>query len=142
MKKIIAVLFVVIVVAIIVITVNIRTDQKKKLEIQAFNEPYEYYDSDNLNGLDVITVINKAINNNEKNNIVKDEKGKYVDDGENSIRVFVTIGEETYNMEKISELGIESFITYFGTDSFKCEEIKYHEDSGKVSEITFKSNDK
>ena len=141
MKKIIAVLFVIVLIAVIVIMVNIRNEQKKKLELDAYNLPYEEYNTDNLNGLDVITVINKAINNNEKNNIEKDENGKYVDDGQVSIRVFVTIGDNTYNMERINELGRESFIEYFGTNSFRCEEIKYHEESGKVSEITFKAND-
>ena len=132
MKKIIAVLLVLILIAVIVITVNIKNEQKRKLEIEAFNLPYVEYDKDTVNGLEVITAINKAINNNEKYNIEKDEKV--------SIRVFVKIGDNTYNMERINELGRESFIEYFGTNSFTCEEIKYHEETGRVSELIFKAN--
>jgi hypothetical protein len=139
-KKIIAVLLVLILIAVIVITVNIKNEQKRKLEIEAFNLPFVEYDKDTVNGLEVITAINKAINNNEKYNIEKDEKGKYVDDGQVSIRVFVKIGDNTYNMERINELGRESFIEYFGTNSFTCEEIKYHEETGRVSELVFKAN--
>ena len=62
MKKIIAVLLVLILIAVIVITVNIKNEQKRKLEIEAFNLPYVEYDKDTVNGLEVITAINKAIN--------------------------------------------------------------------------------
>lgn len=140
MKKIIAALLVVILIAVIVIVVNIKNKEQQKLELEAYNLPYEEYNKDNLNGLDITSVINRVINHNEKLKIEKDEKGKYIDDGDSSIRVFVTIGENTYNMERINELGMESFIEYFGPITFRCEEIKYHEETGKVSEITFKAN--
>ena len=139
MKKAIAAIMVIILIVVIVVAVNLKNEEKKKLEQEAYNLPFEEYNKDNLNGLDITTMINKAINHNEKNHVEKDEKGKYIDDGDSSIRVFVHIGDNTYNMERINELGMESFIEYFGPLSFKCEEIKYHEETGKVSEITFQA---
>ena len=140
MKKILAALLVVILIAVIVIVVNLKNKEQQKLELEAYNLPYEEYNKDNLNGLDITSIINRVINHNEKLGIEKDEKGKYIDDGDSSIRIFVVIGENTYNMERINELGMESFIEYFGPITFRCEEIKYHEETGKVSEITFKAN--
>ena len=51
------------------------------------------------------------------------------------------INGKTYPMERINNLGIDSFIEYFGVVSFKCTDIKYHEDSGKVSTMTFEATE-
>ena len=93
-------------------------------------------------GTDVVTLINKAINNNESNNVAKDEKGFYINNNQNSIQidlVMITDEEEketkTYKMEAISKVGITEFIKNFNTAKFKCTKKEYHKDTGKISYI-------
>lgn len=143
MKKIFAVLLLILVVISVVIMIKFQNYQNEKEAIAKFNLEYEEYNKDNLNGLDITTVINKAVNNNEKYKIAKDENGLYINDNNNSIQIYITmiINGKTYPMERINSLGIDSFIEYFGVVSFKCKEIKYHEGSGKVSSMTFEATE-
>ena len=116
--------------------------QKKQVEIQKFNKIFEEYNKENLNGLDITTVINKAIDNNEKYQITKDEEGVYIANDTNSVKIYITmiINEKTYSMERINQVGISSFIENFGTVSFKCTYIKYHK-NGRISEMTFEATE-
>lgn len=143
MKKAWAVVCLLLLILVIIITINFKNIEKEKKEIAKYNLTYEDYNTNNLNGLDITTVINKATNNNEKNNISKDKNGNYVSDGMNSIKIYVTmnINEKTYEMERINEVGMNSFIEYFGNVQFQCTDIKYHEKTGRVSELTFRSQD-
>lgn len=114
----------------------------KKLEISKFNLNYEEYNKDNLNGLDITTLINRAISNNEKNFVEKNSEGLYNLEDENSIEIYVKmlINGTTYRMEKINNLGIGSFTEYFGEVSFKCIDITYHE-NGKIASMTFEAKE-
>ena len=47
--------------------------------------------------------------------------------------------DTTYKMERITNLGMESFIAYFGEVGFKCTDIKYHEKTGRVASMTFEA---
>lgn len=116
--------------------------QKQKLEITKFNLNYEEYNKDNLNGLDITTLINRAISDNEKNFIEKDENGLYNLENENSVEIYVKmiINNTTYRMERIDNLGINSFTEYFGEVRFKCTDIKYHK-NGRVSSMTFEAKE-
>lgn len=143
MKKIFAILLLVMLIIVSVVVYNYRNLQMQKKEIDNFNQVYLNYNKDNLNGLDITTLINKAISNNEKYSIAKDEEGLYVLDDENSIEIYVTmiINETTYRMERIESLGMNSFVAYFGQVSFKCTDVKYHEKTGKVASMTFEAKE-
>lgn len=116
--------------------------RKQNLEIQKFNYGYEFYNRDKLTGLDITTVINKAIDNNERNDVQKDENGYYIED-ENSIKIEIKmiINGKTYPMERIKEIGMESFTEFFGEVNFKCTNIEYHKETNKVSKMTFESTE-
>ncbi|MCI8276605.1 MAG: hypothetical protein HFJ46_01510 [Clostridia bacterium] len=106
MKKIFAVIVLILVVILTVLVIKFKNYEKQKQEVQKFNLSYEEYNKENLNGLDITTVINKAVNNNEKYNISKDENGLYITDNENCIKIYITmiINGKTYPMEKINAL--------------------------------------
>ncbi len=116
--------------------------QTQKREIEAFNSQYELYNK-KINGLDVISVINKATSNNEKYEIPKDENGIYLLDEEYSIEIFVVLelDELTLNMEKIISSDITNFVRHFGEISFKCSEITYHEKTGRIATMTFNAEE-
>ena len=86
MKKIFAILLLTCFIVILIITVNFNIYQKQQRQIQNFNRQYEEYNKENLSGVDITTLINKAISNNEKNNIAKDENGFYIDGNRNEYR--------------------------------------------------------
>ena len=93
-------------------------------------------------GTDVITLINKAIDNNKKNNIHQDEKGYFIENEDDSLiieLVMITNEEKektkTYKMETISKAGVEAFISNFNTAKFKITEIKYHKKTNKLKYI-------
>jgi hypothetical protein len=124
-----------------VLFLNYRQVQSKKNEIKKFNLEYEYYNTkEDLCGVDITTVINKAVNNNEKYEVQKDENGYYISNDENSVKIYITLinTSKTYEMERIKEIGLESFVAFFGEVKFKCTDMKYHS-NGKISEMTFES---
>ena len=141
MKKTIIIVVVILLVAFIYSFFIIKNMQAEKQEVASFNSEYEYYNSNNLNGLDVVTLINKATSNNEKNNVEKDKEGLFDLSNENSIEIYITmiINEKTYRMEKISELGITSFVEYFGPVGFKCTNVEYHKSTGRIASMTFEA---
>lgn len=143
MKKILFTMLIVVFIILIIFGINYKNLQRQKQEIKNFNLVYENYNKDNLNGLDITTLINKAISNNEKYAIPKNSEGLYLLDEEYSIEIYVTmiINETTYRMERINELGLNSFISYFGEVSFKCTDVTYHEKTGRIASMTFEAKE-
>lgn len=143
MKKILFLLLIIIAVILGVVVNYYNKIQSQNDEINKFNFIYENYNKKNLNGLDITTLINKAISNNEKYAIPKDQEGLYILDDEYSIEIYVTmiINEKTYRMERINNLGINSFVAYFGQVNFKCTDVKYHKKTGRVASMTFEATE-
>ena len=143
MKKIIFTICLLFGIIIIVLFMNYKEFQKKQFETKKFNNVYEEYNKDKLNGLDITTIINKAIDNNEKYEISKDENGMYISDEQYSVKIYITmvLNEKTYPMERIHAVGMEAFIQNFGIIEFNCVDIKYHEKTGRVSEMTFEARE-
>lgn len=96
--------------------------QSKKRQVAQYNQEYETYLGKTMLGTEVVTVMNKAIDQNERNKILKDEKGYYADNNENSIKVYlkmVTI-EKTYPMEEFYKNDMKTFVKNFNLIEFKC----------------------
>ena len=66
MKKILFMMLFLVSIIVINFSINYKNLQKKKEEVKNFNLIYENYNKDDLNGLDITTLINKAVSNNEK----------------------------------------------------------------------------
>ena len=106
----------------LLVSLRINTEEVKKA-----NQEYEYYLNKEIYGTEVTTLINKVIDQNERNSIAKDEKGYYIDNGENSIKIefkMITI-ERTYQMEDFYNNDINEFLANFNTIRFKCTNIEY-----------------
>lgn len=143
MKKSFFVICLVFIIIMIVLFINFKALEKKQMEAERFNKIYEEYNTENLNGLDLTTVINKAIDNNQKYDIKTDENGEYISDEKYSIKIYITmiINNKTYPMERINALGMSSFIEYFGIVKFKCTDIQYHSKTGRISQMTFEATE-
>lgn len=141
MKKSLVVILIILCIIVGIIYIKYNNYKMQKDEVKKFNSFYENYNKDNLNGLDITTLINKARSNNDKYEIPKDEEGLYQLDDKYSVEIYVKmiINDTTYRMERITNLGIDSFIAYFGEVGFKCTDIKYHKDTGRIASMTFEA---
>jgi len=89
-------------------------------------------------GADVVTIINKAIDNNEKNGIEKDSEDLYIKDDKKSVKVELTLlskdeegnsKELTYQMETLKKAGLDEFLTRFNLTTFECTSIEYNKEN-------------
>lgn len=133
---IIIIFFIIIIGLTLLFINNIQSIYK---ESQKENYVYEKYLNKEVMGTDVATLINRAVNNNEKYNIPKDEKGNYIDDDKYCIRIFVKLQTEGkyYNMETIYSNNVAEFVKNFNLEDFKCTNITYHNSNKRVSTVYF-----
>lgn len=139
MKKTLLIILAIIFITICIICTSLINIRAQEAEIKKENMEYEQYLNKEILGTDVATLISKAVDKNEKNNVPKDEKGYYIDNGKNSIKIdlkMITI-EKTYPMEEIYNNKISSFVQNFNFISFKCTSIQYHEKTGRISKLVF-----
>ena len=106
--------------------------------VQKENIKFEMYKDKEITGTELTTLINKAIDSNEQNEVQKDNRGKYSDDGTNSINIDIKFIDEdiTYNIEKIYNKGMNTFLAYYRNITFKCIDVQYH-DTNKVRYMLF-----
>ena len=143
MKKGFLIILLIFIVIMIILFMKFLEIRKYNQEIKKFNYSYEFFNRNDLHGLDITTVINKAIDNNERFEVSKDENGYYLDD-ENCIKIEVkmAINGKTYDMERIVEIGLDNFTEFFGAINFCCTKIEYHNENGKVSKMIFEATEK
>lgn len=143
MKKTIFVILSIFLIIVISIYMNYKENTIAQNQAKKFNLEFEFYNKAGILGTDVTTVINRAIDNNEKYDIPKNENGEYIPNEENSIKIYVhmIINETTYPMEKLKSVGLTEFTKYFGEVEFKCTDVKYHKATGKIAEMTFASTE-
>lgn len=142
MKKNLIIISIILLIIIIICTMGISINAKKLSVQKQANKEYEQYLEKEIYGTDVVTLINKAINDNQKNNVQKDESDKYIENNENSIIIeLVMITDEkeektkTYRMETIDKVGINEFIKNFNTATFKITKMEYHNQTEKIKYI-------
>ena len=111
--------------------------------IQNENAEFEEYKDKEVYGLNVGTMINKAVDKNTKNKIEKDDNGNFIQNDSNSIEIeiYMTDNETTYKMETIYNAGTEQFVQYYGNIKFKCSKIEYHEKTGKIKYLLFEQQE-
>lgn len=103
------------------------------------NLAFEKYLNEEVYGTDLATVINRAVDRNEKNGVTKNNKGIYQNNDENSINIEIKMldDDSVYKMEKFYNDGIQNFINYYGNIKFKCTDIKYHSATNQVKYMLF-----
>lgn len=138
MKKL-AIFFAIIVLIICVIfglylNYKVQYNTSKKANLS-----FENYLNEEVYGTDLATVINRAIDSNEKNEVERNNKGIYLNNDVNSISIEVKMidNDSIYQMETIYNKGIRDFIQYYGDIKFKCTDIKYHISTNKVKYMLF-----
>ena len=97
-------------------------------EKKAYNKFLETNLGKDISGTDLASFINKSSNLNEKNNVLKDDNGIYIDNKQNSINIEIKFkdDDEVIQSEKIVKNGIDKFVEFlyrhnnFISLYFKC----------------------
>ncbi len=138
MKKI--VIFLVIVVIIVAMVGYMYLNYKATYhEAQIKNAQYESYKGKEIFGTDLATLINKAVDDNVKNDIEKETSGLYKNNGTDSIRIEIlfTDDNKVHTMEEIYNSGTDTFMQYYNQIRFICTNMEYHTKTGRVSYMYF-----
>ena len=145
MKKKYIFVFGFIVIIIIVLIGNYYSYKAKYTEIKKYNLQYEYYYGKEVYGTDIATIINQAIDNNEKNQVEKkqvyQEENKlyfYVPNDTNSMKIDIKITDNNtiYEMESLYFGDIMKFVQNYDYIKFKCTKIEYNSNK-KVNYMLF-----
>ncbi len=141
MKKTILILSILLLSMLLIVCVSITKNQENLSNIQKENAEYERYKQKEVFGTEVASIIHKAINHNIKYEIPQDEKGFFIPNNTNSIKVEIKLQDEkelkTYQMETIQKVGTEGFVKNFNLITFKCTNIEYHEQTKRVAKLVF-----
>lgn len=117
-----------------------ESEIEKSEQLTAFNNQYEAYNRKLLRGTDVVSVINKAISNNEKYGQNGYDEPEYI------IQVEFELVESVGNLQVGKKYNINDFnemkknsdnFTDFKRKIFNCKEIKYNNLTGRVNYLSF-----
>ena len=138
MKKII-ILISIVIIGLAIISINYMNYTNQHNEVLKYNLEFEKNYQKEIYGIDLTTIINKVINNNEKNKVEKGQDKKYINNHTNSINIEIKITDtnQVYTMETLYNRGMEQFVQHYGDIQFKCSKIEYHKKTGKVSYLYF-----
>lgn len=138
MKKI-ALFFLIIIIIIVGVSYIYLNYKASYSNAKRENMQFESYYNKEIYGTELTTIINKAIDSNDNNEISKDEKGKYIDNKNNSINIDIKIidNDKTYQMETLYNGGMDKFVQYYSQIEFKCTKIEYHKYTNRVKYMLF-----
>lgn len=138
MKKIIV--FFVIIIAFLGMIWYIYEEAKiSQNEKIAYNNNFEKLLNKSITGTDLATIINKAEENNKKNDIEKNNAGIYIDNGKNSMNIELKFidNDSIIKAEKLVQNDISRFIDLYNTSKFELKKINYHEKTNFVKYLYF-----
>lgn len=145
MKKTLIIFGILFLTVLLIVSVSLTKNKENLMAIQKENAEYEKYKEGQVFGTQVASLINKAINENLKNGVRQDEKGFFIQNEINSIKIEIKLKNEkdlkTYQMETIQKVGTDGFIKNFNLILFKCTNIEYHEQTKRVSKVVFEQID-
>ena len=138
MKKTIIFIICVVIIILSAFYMKYLDYREERNSVKRSNLEYEMYLNKEITGRELTSVVNKAVNNNEKNKVAKNENKIYEKNDETSISIDILMSdnETTYNMETIYNGGMVTFIQYYGDILFECTKIEYNS-KGKICYMVF-----
>ncbi len=140
MKKTFVIILIILLILLAITSYYVYNTKRLLNLAENYNKFYEDYSKKEISAANLISIINKAIDDNEKNGISKKPNSIYYEENnENSIKITVGFSEEYNNvpMENISQQGIETFMKVYQTAIFKCTNIQYHKETKRVKYLHF-----
>lgn len=133
MKKI-AVFFLIIIIIIVGMSYMYMNYKSNYYSAKKENEQFSSYYNKEFKGTVIATLVNKAYDNNLTGSVERNEKGKFIENDNNSIKIDIKMldNNKTYDMETLYLGGMDKFVQYYSQITFKCTKIEYHNSTGKV----------
>lgn len=120
MKKTLLIILTIMIIILAIILANYYKYKEIENTKKGFNTNYEAYLDKEIYGTEIATIINKAVDDNEKSS----------DDEEKKVKIEVKIidfkEEKIYNMDMLYNGGMNQFVQYYNSIKFKCTDIKYN----------------
>ena len=128
MKKL-AIIFLIGVILIVGISYMYLNYKASYNEARKTNYQFESYYEKEFYGADVVTLLNKAYDNNLTSGVERDKNGIFIENDTNSIKIDVKIidNDTLYNMETLYIAGMDKFVENYNGIKFKCTKIEYHQ---------------
>lgn len=138
MKKL-AIFFLIIVIILVGISYLYLNYKANYYTAQRENRQFASYEGQEIYGAEIATIINKAVDNNQNNEVVKDEKGNYINNDKDSIQIDIKMldNDKIYTMERLYSGGMDKFVQYYNEIKFKCTKLEYHKTTNKVKYMLF-----
>ena len=89
MKKNLFIILTILLIIAIIVGYTVHNYRKQQIQIAQYNKQYESWYGKKILGTDFISIINKTIYNNEKNDVQKDENNVYLEDNEKSVKIYI-----------------------------------------------------
>lgn len=139
MRKNVIIISIIFLIIAILIGYGINYNKISKLKTIQENKVYESFYNKEVLGTDIISLLNKTIDSNEKNLVDKDDNGNYIENDKDSIKIDIKFKEleKNINMETINKVGMQNFWKNFATFNFKCTKIEYHSKTNNVKYLYF-----
>ena len=139
MKKYVLSIITIVLIIVAIIAYKVYDYKVNQNNMANNNKTYNSFYEKEVLGTDVATLINKAIDNKNKNSVEKSDEGVYINNNNNSINIDIKFKDldKPISMERIDELDSIKFVQNFGGFSFKCTKIEYHEKTGNVKYMYF-----
>ena len=139
MKKNFVIILTFFMILLAIVSYYVYNTRRIKTLSENYNKTYENYLNKEISASDLISIINKAIDDNEKNGVPKKENSIYYEENENSIKIEISFSEEHSHvpMESISQQGIQAFMQAFQTALFKCTKVEYHPKTNRIKYLYF-----
>ena len=95
--------FLIILAILVALFMGIQSENKL---LRNVNGDYEFYFNKPIYGTELVSLINKAVDNNIQRNVAKNERGFFIDNGKDSILITVQLldTDEKFEMERIAEI--------------------------------------
>ena len=144
MKKSVIILLSIFVIILLIVSIVFSMQLKSMGNVkQKYDEEMNFflqYENKKFNVNEFISIMNKAIENNEKHDIALDKENLYVEDDKYSIKIYLQLDdrEELIPMEvlMLSEQGGSKRIsTLFSDISYSYDTIEYHKETGRIKKI-------
>ena len=140
MKKTFVIILIIFIILLAITSYYVYNTKRLSGLAENYNKTYETYLNKEISSADLISIINKALDDNEKNGVLKQKNSIYYEENdENSIKIEITFSEEHSNipMEAIAHQGSANFMKAFQTALFKCTKIEYHEKTNRIKYLHF-----
>lgn len=144
MKKNIIVMLLIFVIILLILSViyimQVKNMDNVKKNYDEDLEFFKKYEEVQFDVTDFISIMNKAIENNNEHEIKQDENNEYIEDDRYSIKIYLRLDdrEELIPMEvlMLSENGGSKTINELFSDIvYRYDSVEYHESTGRIKKI-------